>query len=289
MGTYHKPVADAVTDAWAVEPGIGYEGVFAPYRAFESYAWMHFIYGKTGQNDGRWYDAVIPNYFDPDDFPFRQSKSDYALFIGRVAKRKGLELAVQVTRALGIGLVVAGQGSLTNAAEGLDVRDPHVEFVGSVGPERRAELMGAARMVFAPTYYVEPFGGVAVEAQLCGTPVLTTDWGAFSETVVHGVTGFRCRTFDDFLWAADRAGRIDPAACREWAVRNYSTGRVRWMFQEFFGKIADLGRRGWYELHPAREELDWLCKHYPVRRAEAAAATESRTTPLASWHETRLP
>lgn len=266
MGTYHKPVADELRGLWVVEPGIGYEGAFAEFRAFESYAWMHFLYGRSGQNDGRWYDAVIPNYFDPEDFPFREQKGDYALYVGRLVRRKGLDVAVQATRALGVPLVVAGQGSLENAEEGLHVRDRHVEFVGSVGAERRAELMGRARVLFAPTYYVEPFGGVAVEAQLCGTPVLTTDWGAFSETVLHGVTGFRCRTFDDFLWAADNVRRLRPADCRDWAVNNYSAGRVRWMFQEFFAKIADVGGRGWYELHPERQELDWLRKQYPKKR-----------------------
>jgi glycosyltransferase involved in cell wall biosynthesis len=237
--------------------------VFAPFRAFESYAWMHYVYGCTGQSNGGWYDAVIPNYFDPADFPFTETKADYALYLGRLISRKGIDVAVQVTRSLGLRLVVAGQGSLCNPAEGLDIGDTHVEFLGCVGPRKRAELMGNARMVFVPTYYIEPFGGVAVEAQMCGPPVLTTDWGAFSETVVHGVTGFRCRTFDDFAWAAANVDRIRPADCRAWATANYSLERVKLMFQEFFARIADLDHDGWYERHPQRTDLDWLRKYPP--------------------------
>ena len=44
MGVYQKPIADAV-NLMTVEPGIGYEGVFSSNRVFESYAWMHYIYG----------------------------------------------------------------------------------------------------------------------------------------------------------------------------------------------------------------------------------------------------
>ena len=265
MGNYHRPIADAQypEHMWVVEPGIGYEGVFASFRAFESYAWMHYIYGRTAQQDGGWYDAVIPNYFDPDEFPLLTVKSDYALYLGRVIRRKGVDVAVQTTRALGLRLVIAGQGTLHNSVAGLAIDEPHVEFVGAVGPERRAELLGRARMLFAPTYYIEPFGGVAVEAQLCGTPVLTTDWGAFSETVVHGITGFRCRTFDDFIWAAAHTDQLQPSDCRAWAVANYSLDRVQHMFQEFFCRIADIDRQGWYEPHPERVDLDWLRQYQP--------------------------
>ncbi len=265
MGNYHKPIAQAEypSQPWVVEPGIGYEGVFSSFRAFESYAWMHYVYGATHQADGSWYDAVIPNYFDPADFPFAERKGEYALYVGRLVRRKGLDVAVQVTRTLGMRLVVAGQGSLRNSTEGLDLAEPHVEFVGSVGPDRRAELMGNARMLFAPTYYIEPFGGVAVEAQLCGTPVLTTDWGAFSETVVHGVTGYRCRTFEEFVWAARNVDRLRPDDCRTWAVTNYSLDRVQWMFEEFFTRIADVSRQGWYEPRPERGDLNWLRKYHP--------------------------
>lgn len=261
MGTYQQPIADALDGMWVVEPGIGYEGIFAPYKVFESYAWMHYLYGRNGQSQGNWYDAVIPNYFDPDDFPFEPDKGDYALFIGRLIQSKGVEIAVQVTRELGMPLILAGQGD----PETLGIRDPHVVFVGSASPEQRALLMSEARLAFAPTYYVEPFGGVAVEAQLCGTPVLTTDWGAFSETVLHGVTGYRCRTFDDFLWAAAHIERIRPHDCREWALQNFGMDRVQWMFQEYFSKIADLDGAGWYERRPARQDLDWLHRCYPQR------------------------
>ncbi len=48
------------------------------------------------------------------------------------------------------------------------------------GAEERLALLGKAKSVLMPTYYLEPFGGVHVEAQLCDTPVITTDWSAFS-------------------------------------------------------------------------------------------------------------
>jgi glycosyltransferase involved in cell wall biosynthesis len=261
MGNYDKPIADAV-NLMVVESGIGYRGVFSKYRVFESYAWMHYIYGILKQNDGSWYDCVIPNYFDPNDFPYQPKKGDYFLFIGRLVRRKGLDVAVQTTRKLGVKLVVAGQGWLTNEVEGLNITDKHVEHVGCVGPGRRKALMGGAKAVFVPTYYIEPFGGVAVEAMMCGTPVITTDWGAMSETVLHGKTGFRCRTFDDFVWAAQNIDQIRPEDCHKWAIENYSMDRVGKMYQEYFVKLQDLYGEGWYEAHPERKQLDWLRRFY---------------------------
>jgi len=76
MGNYQKPIADAVK-LLSIEPGISYTGVFSSNRVFESYAWMHYFYGLLGVDDGAWYDAVIPNYFDPADFPYQPIKQDY--------------------------------------------------------------------------------------------------------------------------------------------------------------------------------------------------------------------
>jgi len=262
MGLRHKPIADKV-DILNCESGVGYPGIFSQFKAFESYAWMHYVYGLARQGDGTWYDAVIPNYFDLADFPYQPDKEEYALFIGRLVHRKGVDVAVQVTRDVGIPLIMAGQGSLQNPNEGLDIKDSHVTFLGAVGPEERAELMGRAKVVLVPTYYIEPFGGVAVEAQLCGTPVISTDWGAMSETVLHGVTGYRCRTLDDFVWAIRNIDSLDTKKVREWAESNYSMERVALMFQEWFTKLDSLQREGWYEIRQNRSALDWLLREYP--------------------------
>lgn len=161
-------------------------------------------------------------------------------------------------------LYIVGQGTLDNPNEGLHLgSEQHIVYRPAVGPEERAELLSNAKAVLMPTYYLEPFGGVNVEAQLCGTPVITTDWGAFPETVLHGVTGYRCRTFEEFCSAVKNISTIDPNNCREWAIKNYSMERVGKMYEEYFQRVARMFDLGWYEPNEERTELSWLERYYP--------------------------
>ena len=263
MGNYQEPVSRAV-NLLTIEPGIGYTGVFSHNRVFESYAWMHHVYGLMKIEDGSWYDAVIPNYFDPADFPFQPDKQDYLLYFGRIVSRKGVSVASEVAKATGHQLYVVGQGSLDNPVEQLSLgSEKHIVYMPAVGPGERAKLIGNAKAVLMPTYYLEPFGGVNVEAQLCGTPVITSDWGAFPETVLHGVTGFRCRVFEEFCWAVKNIDQIKPSACREWAEANYSMERIGKMYEEYFQRVYRLFDKGWYQPNEERKELDWLKRYYP--------------------------
>jgi glycosyltransferase involved in cell wall biosynthesis len=244
-GLMQKPITDAV-GGMACEMGIGYTGVFADYKVFESYAWMHYIYGlryhKNGGADGQNYDAVIPNYFDLDDFEYSEDKDDYYLYVGRFIPRKGLHIAAQVCDKIGARLVVAGQGDLSL----LNLKHP-VENVGYADVKKRSQLMSKAKAVFVPSLYLEPFGGVAVEAMLCGTPVITSDWGGFTETVQREVTGFRCRNFRQFIDAAQSVHQIKPQDCRQWAER-YSMDNIKFHYLAYFNRLQTLYGEGWYEL-----------------------------------------
>lgn len=268
-GHCQKPIADAVgKDMFVVEYGVGYSGVFSKFRVFESYAQMHKVYAmfEGEKADGKFYDAVIPNYFDPADFPFSEKKDDYLLYLGRLITRKGILVAVETAKALNLPLKIAGQGIKEYkpgriVSDELTIKYDKLEYVGYADIKKRGELMSHARAVFVPTYYIEPFGGVAVEAMMCGTPVLTTDWGAFTETVQHGVTGYRCRTLDQFVWAAGNVQKLDYKKIRDLTIANYSIKKIGKMYQEYFNMIYDLRGKGWYNIKE-RHNLNWLTKKY---------------------------
>jgi glycosyltransferase involved in cell wall biosynthesis len=204
-----EPVHDIATtfrSNLTVEIGVGYENVLPKgYRVFESYAWMHTMYGKlytASAADGQFYDAVIPNYFEVEDFPLSLKKDDYFLYLGRLTRRKGWQIAQMVCEQLGKRLVVAGPGEFFG----------YGEYVGIVGPKQRAKLLSHAQAVFVPTIYIGPFEGVSIEANLCGTPVITSDWGSFTENVINGFNGYRCRTYEQYFerLAAHQRGVVSP-------------------------------------------------------------------------------
>jgi glycosyltransferase involved in cell wall biosynthesis len=296
FGSGHRPVADAHGDMIVCEPGIGYAGGhFAPYKVFESYAILHAYLGLghvAHTSNSMWYDVVIPNYFDLDDFEFSADKDDYFLFLGRVYSGKGIHIAVQIVEEIGGRLVVAGPGEVAQymARTGRPVSD-YVTHVGLADTEMRKRLMSRAKAMLLPSTFLEPFCGVQVEAMLSGTPIVTNDYGAFAEINLHGVTGYRCRTFEQFVWAARNIGRISPQSCRDWAAANYSIERVGDMYEDYFATVMNVFTgKGWYELNDGRQNLDWLRRWYPEDPAlHSSAPPQHHAEPVPIAKSSALP
>lgn len=258
-GSGVRPICDAHNDMIVVEPGIGYAGGhWARWKIFESYSIYHAYGGmkNVGSCNQDWYEVVIPNYFDLEDFDFCEEKENYFLYLGRVYDGKGVNIAIEATEIAGVKLVIAGQKE-----DGYKLPS-HVEYIGYADVNKRKQLMKKAKASFLPSMYIEPFGGVQIENLLSGTPTITTDWGSFAENNLHGITGYRCRTMGDFVQAIKKIQRINPKNCREWG-ENFSLEKVGLMYEKYFQDVLDVYEgKGWYT-EKSSNVLNSLEKKYP--------------------------
>ena len=151
------------------------------------------------------------------------------VFMGRLTEGKGIASVLEVAaRRPDVRFQIIGQGD----ASAWTIPE-NVEILGSMGPERAA-LLGQARAIIAPSRYIEPFCGSVVEAQLCGTPAITSDFGAFAETVQHGITGFHCQTVNQFTAAVDRVLGLDRETIARRARKLYAMERVGRLYDDAF-------------------------------------------------------
>jgi hypothetical protein len=80
----------------------------------------------------------------------------------------------------------------------------------------------------------------------CGTPVLSVDWGAFTETVVPGVTGYRCKLLIDWLLGVDSCAALSRKVVYEHARARYGLQTVGTLYDRAFTQLRTLGEKGWY-------------------------------------------
>lgn len=246
LSLYH---ANALKDVpqFVSETCIGYQYhcIWSKYRVFDSYAWMHGYYASLDKSPtGQWYDRVIPPGFDTSKFEYQEKKDDYFLITCRLLECKGVHIAAELAKKMGFKLKIAGPGDPKPY-----LIAPNIEYLGVLGPKDRNEVMGKARALFSPTIYVEPFGMVVVEANLCGTPVITTDFGGFVDNVNNGVSGFRCHNWAEFKKAVNDVDKLNPQDCRKWG-ENFSYDKIAVMYENYFQTLLDLNGKGWYEDRP---------------------------------------
>jgi glycosyltransferase involved in cell wall biosynthesis len=253
FGWGHAALCDANKDIHVVESGIGYPWVLprakARWKVYESYAVRNAVHGRKrverANNDD--YEVVIPNYFEPEDFGPLSVGQGYVLYLGRITRAKGVHIVAEACARAGRKLVIAGQGDLAKEYSG---PTDHITLHGYADMQQRRDLMRRADCLMIPSQYIEPFGGVAVEAMMSGTPVVTSDTGAFTEWVVPGRNGYRCRTMGQYEWALNNVGLLDRYAIRSFAWNNFSLKAVVPQFLEYFRMIEDVRTgAGWYTPH----------------------------------------
>lgn len=175
--------------------------------------------------------ATVYNSTPVREYPFRENKDDFTLFLGRMSPEKGVHLAIDAARQANVPLVIAGK--CTEPEEHAYFEEQvaprlgsDVEWLGEADTQTKKDLLSRARCLLFPIQWEEPFGIVMVEAMACGTPVVALAHGSVSEVVKHGTTGYICDNPTQIPAAIARCDAIYPAACRAWVAGKFDVATM---------------------------------------------------------------
>jgi glycosyltransferase involved in cell wall biosynthesis len=200
-----------------------------------------YICSMGRPSGGTW--RAIPNFVELEKLTFVPSVPDDAplLFLSRIESIKGPEIAIDIARASGRRLILAGNRAESGPErafwdrhiEGRIGRDG-VEWVGEVGDARKNELLGRAAALLVPIQWDEPFGIVFAESLAAGTPVITCARGATPEIVEPGRTGFFVSDVPSGVLAVGKLREIDRSECRRAAESRFSSDVCAERYLDFY-------------------------------------------------------
>ena len=148
---------------------------------------------------------------------------------------KGVDTAIELANYTNTKLIIAGPEYDDTYHKYHS--NSNLEFTGFVNAETRKLLMSDARAIIGPTKFLEPFGNMVIEGYFSGTPAITPDWGGFVDTVQNGVTGFRCRSFKEYVHALENINSIDNEVCYRYAMNNYTDEVVHKKFDMYIKNL----------------------------------------------------
>ena len=192
----------------------------------------------------RWVGS-IHHGLPPDEFTPSYETGRYLAFLGRISPEKRADRAIEVARLAGLPLKIgakvddADREYFTKHIEPMLEAD-HVEFVGEVAGEEKADLLRHAAALIFPIDWAEPFGLVMIEAMACGTPVIANRIGSVPEVVDNGKSGFIVRSTKQAVDAVRRVGQLSREGVRASFERRFTVERMTRNYVDIYERlIAD--------------------------------------------------
>lgn len=193
------------------------------------------------------YAGTAYNGIDPAEFEFSDTAEDYLLCAGRIVPEKGYKEAIQVAKATGHRLLIAGPVDPTHQGYFDQYIKPHLNdkilYLGYIERPHLARYYQKAKAFLTPVQWEEPFGLTSIESMACGTPVVSLRRGAAPEIIKHGKTGYIVDSINEMIDAVKNVGKIDRRACREHVAQHFSHENMVSAYEEIFQHIISQHRR----------------------------------------------
>jgi glycosyltransferase involved in cell wall biosynthesis len=237
------------------------------YRYFRNTEYVMISARQSALHPELEHRRVIHHGLDPARYRLGPGTGGYVAFLGRLAREKGPDVAIDAAQMARVPIRLAGEAHAVDrdfAARELRPRlaRPGVQALGEADHAQKLALLGDARALLFPIDWEEPFGLVMIEAMLCGTPVIAFPRGSVPEVVEHGVTGFLVHDAADMARAISAAAALDRRAIRRRAEERWSHLR---MAREHLEAYADCIRR-----HPSERGRSEVCARTSVSAGHRA-------------------
>ncbi len=167
----------------------------------------------------------------------------YLAFLGRISPEKRPDRAIEIAARAGMTLRIAAKVDDADRdyfraeIEPL-LSQPHVEYVGEISEDQKAEFLGNADALLFPIDWPEPFGLAMIEAMSCGTPCIAWRAGSVPEVVDEGVSGWIVDSIDAAVEAVQRLPLLDRHKVRARFEQRFSAERMARNYLHIYTALA---------------------------------------------------
>ena len=193
------------------------------------------------------YVATVHNGLNFDHFTEADKPGNDLVWIGRFSDKKGTKEAIEVAKATGLNLILAGKIELLKG-EDFDYYEqqikPHIDgkqisYIGEVNDVQKAKLFKKAKVMLMPINWNEPFGLTPIEAMAAGVPVIAFDKGAMRQIIMDGKTGFVVKNTKAMIDAVGKVDELNRNLIRQYALSHFSASTMADNYLKVYEEVIE--------------------------------------------------
>lgn len=186
------------------------------------------------------YISTVYHGIEIEKYEFSKRHGEGLVFLGRIHPDKGVHLAIEVAKKTGIKLTIAAIIQDENYFK--EKIEPELDgdlinYIGSVGPEKRNELLANCLATLHLIQFNEPFGLTMVESMACGAPVIVIPRGSVPEIIIDKKTGFFVNNVNEAAKAVEKINTLNRNDCRKQVEDKFTVEKMAEGYIEVYNKI----------------------------------------------------
>jgi mannose-6-phosphate isomerase-like protein (cupin superfamily) len=195
------------------------------------------------------------------NFTFKRNHGNYLLFINYDNNITNLLDAICVAEQSNIKLVIAYHNQqYFDTHIKPNINGKQIDCYKLSDLKLQNKLIGGALALLLPIKSNSHVGLLVAESFACGTPVIAYKYGALSELVDNGVTGYLVNTIEEAVNMVGKVRSISRSRCREEAERRFSKEQMVDKYISLYSKVLEDNKRedhrpwGYYEILSSKSD-----------------------------------